>query len=116
MLRGAVCGADPAECPRRHAARQPRLHQILARLRGGGQRHRPRERPAAAASASAAATPAPAARLALASGRPRPVGAGTGGLQRRPLPLFPSSGKRRLWLAENTNDGSKAKAETWSGS
>lgn len=107
VLRGAVCGADPAECPRRHAARQPRLHQVLARLRGGGQRRRPRERPAAAASAAAAGTPAPAARLPLPPGRPRPAGAGAGGLQRRPLPLFPSSGKRRLSLAENTNGGNK---------
>lgn len=90
----AACGADRAErsCPRRDAARQPRLHQVLARLRGAGQRRRTRERPAAAAATAAAAgTPAPAARLPLPPRRPRPPGAGAGGLQRRPLPLLPSA-------------------------
>lgn len=91
---GAACGAVGAErsCD---ASRQPRLHQVLARLRGAGQRRRPRERPGAAA-ALAARAPAPAARLPLPPRSPRPPGAGAGGLQRRPLPLLPSSGKRGL--------------------
>lgn len=93
-LGGAVCGAVGAErsCD---ASRQPRLHQVLARLRGAGQRRRPRERPGAAAAAPARA-PAPTARVPLPPRRPRPPGAGAGGLQRRPLPLLPSSGKRGL--------------------
>lgn len=93
-LGGAACGAVGAErsCD---ASRQPRLHQVLARLGGAGQRRRPRERPGPAA-APAARAPAPAARVPLPPGRPRPPGAGAGGLQRRPLPLLPSSGKRAL--------------------
>lgn len=83
-------------CPRRDAARQPRLHQVLARLRGAWQRRRPRERPAAAATAAVAGPPAPAVSLPLPPRRPRPPGAGASGLQRRPLPLLPSSGKGRL--------------------
>lgn len=84
-----------------HAASQPRLQQVLAGLRGAGRRQRPRQRPAAAGPAAgspaAAGTPAPAARLPLAAGRPRPAGAGAGGVQRGPLPLLPSSGKRLPW-------------------
>lgn len=91
---GAACGAVGAErsCD---ASRQPRLHQVLAGLRGAGQRRRPRERPGASA-APAARAPAPAARVPLPARRPRPPGARAGGVQRRPLPLLPSSGKREL--------------------
>lgn len=103
--RGAREGARGRPAPERaerHAPRQPRLHQVPARLRGDGRRRL--RSPARGAPARPAAVRAVRAvraapgrrRLPLHVRSPPGAGAGPGGLQRRPLPLLQSAGECSL--------------------